>query len=93
VQPVVSARIKGLEAALGRRLLERTPRFVRPTPEGVAFLAKARALMAMADVGPRLGVPDPPPSEIVMFVRARSPAASAAGRALEASVRAMLHAT
>ena len=46
VQPVVSARIKGLEAALGRRLLERTPRFVRPTKEGMAFLPKARALMA-----------------------------------------------
>jgi DNA-binding transcriptional LysR family regulator len=49
VQPVVSARIKGLEAAVGRKLLERTPRFVRPTADGVAFLAKARALMALHD--------------------------------------------
>ncbi len=49
VQPVVSVRIKGLEAAVGRRLLERTPRFVRPTADGVAFLAKARALMAAHD--------------------------------------------
>ena len=31
VQPVVSNRIKGLEAALGRKLLERTPRFVCQT--------------------------------------------------------------
>jgi DNA-binding transcriptional LysR family regulator len=53
VQPVVSARIKGLEAALGRRLLERTPRFVRPTPEGSAFLVKARALMAAHDEAAR----------------------------------------
>jgi DNA-binding transcriptional LysR family regulator len=49
VQPVVSARIKALEAALGRKLLERTPRFVRPTEDGIAFLAKARALMAAHD--------------------------------------------
>lgn len=49
VQPVVSTRLKGLEAALGRQLLERTPRFVRPTEDGVAFLAKARALMAAHD--------------------------------------------
>lgn len=49
VQPVVSARIKGLEAALGRQLLERTPRFVRPTADGFAFLPKARALLAAHD--------------------------------------------
>ena len=54
VQPVVSARIKALEAALGRRLLERTPRFVRPTAEGTAFLPKARALMAAHDEAARL---------------------------------------
>ena len=53
VQPVVSNRIKGLEAALGRKLLERTPRFVRPTEDGVAFLAKARALMAAHDEATR----------------------------------------
>lgn len=49
VQPVVSARIKGLEAALGRKLLERTPRFVRPTEDGLSFLAKAWALLAAHD--------------------------------------------
>ena len=53
VQPVVSARIKALEAALGRKLLERTPRFVRPTTAGVAFLAKAQALMAAHDEAAR----------------------------------------
>jgi DNA-binding transcriptional LysR family regulator len=49
VQPVVSQRLKALEAALGRRLLERTPRFVRPTPDGTAFLDRARALLAAHD--------------------------------------------
>jgi DNA-binding transcriptional LysR family regulator len=53
VQPVVSARIKKLETALGRRLLERTPRFVRPTQDGLAFLAKARTLMAAYDEAAR----------------------------------------
>jgi len=46
VQPAVSARLKALEARLGRRLLERTPRFVRLTAEGAAFLPRARALLA-----------------------------------------------
>ena len=49
VQPVVSQRLKALEARLGRRLLERTPRFVRPTPDGAAFLERARALLAAHD--------------------------------------------
>ena len=49
VQPVVSQRLKTLEARLGRRLLERTPRFVRPTTDGLAFLPRARALLASHD--------------------------------------------
>jgi DNA-binding transcriptional LysR family regulator len=49
VQPVVSQRLKALEQSLGRRLLERTPRFVRLTDDGEAFLAKARALLAAHD--------------------------------------------
>ncbi|KAA5611907.1 LysR family transcriptional regulator [Rhodovastum atsumiense] len=53
VQPVVSQRLKALEAALGRRLLERTPRFVRPTPDGAAFLERARALLAAHDAAVR----------------------------------------
>ncbi|GEP10631.1 LysR family transcriptional regulator [Methylobacterium gnaphalii] len=53
VQPVVSARLKGLETALGRKLLDRTPRYVRPTDDGVAFLTKARALMAAHDEAAR----------------------------------------
>lgn len=37
VQPVVSQRLKALEAALGRKVLERTPRFVRLTQDGAIF--------------------------------------------------------
>src|SRR4051812_38513149 len=46
VQPVVSQRLKALETVLGRKLLERTPRFVRLTQDGAAFLPRARALLA-----------------------------------------------
>ncbi len=49
VQPVVSQRLKQLEAQLGRRLLERSPRFVRPTADGAAFLERARSLLAAHD--------------------------------------------
>lgn len=58
VQPVVSQRLKALEAALGRRLLDRTPRFVRPTADGAAFLDRARALLAAHDAALRLA-PEP----------------------------------
>jgi DNA-binding transcriptional LysR family regulator len=64
VQPAVSARLKGLEAALGRKLLERTPRFVRPTDDGLAFLAKAHALMAAHDEATRFD--DAPSVRIVI---------------------------
>ncbi len=53
VQPVVSARLKALEAQLGRRLLDRTPRFVRPTADGAAFLPRARSLLAAHDAALR----------------------------------------
>ncbi len=44
-QSAVSLRIKRLEEELSRRLLERTPRLVRLSPDGLAFLPAARALM------------------------------------------------
>ncbi|MFJ2995700.1 LysR family transcriptional regulator [Pandoraea sp. NPDC087047] len=44
-QSAVSLKIRRLEEMLGRRLLERTPRLVRLSAEGGAFLAKARALV------------------------------------------------
>jgi len=45
VQPIVSQRLKALEAALGYKLLERSPRFVRLTPRGSLFLERARPLL------------------------------------------------
>lgn len=50
VQPVVSARLKALEATLGRKLLERTPRYVRLTDAGAQFLERARKLLAAHDL-------------------------------------------
>jgi DNA-binding transcriptional LysR family regulator len=45
-QSSISLRIKRLEDALGRRLVERTPRQVRLSVDGIAFLEPARALIA-----------------------------------------------
>jgi DNA-binding transcriptional LysR family regulator len=45
-QSAVSLKIKRLEEGLGRRLLERTPRLVRLSAEGSAFLGAARSLVA-----------------------------------------------
>src|SRR6187402_967426 len=45
-QSAISLKIKRLESGLGRRLLERTPRLVRLSAEGTAFLTSARHLVA-----------------------------------------------
>jgi DNA-binding transcriptional LysR family regulator len=45
-QSAVSLKIKRLEDGLGRRLIERTPRLVRLSADGDAFLAAARNLVA-----------------------------------------------
>jgi DNA-binding transcriptional LysR family regulator len=45
-QSAVSLKIRRLESGLGRRLLERTPRLVRLSAEGSAFLPAARRLVA-----------------------------------------------
>jgi DNA-binding transcriptional LysR family regulator len=45
-QSAVSLKIKRLEDVLGRRLLERTPRLVRLSADGNAFLGPARNLVA-----------------------------------------------
>ncbi|SEB20075.1 LysR family transcriptional regulator [Paraburkholderia sartisoli] len=44
-QSAVSLKLKRLEAHLGRQLLDRTPRLVRLSGEGKAFLDAARALL------------------------------------------------
>src|ERR687893_469601 len=61
VQPVVSQRLKALEARLGRRLLDRTPRLVRLTHDGEAFLPRARALLAAHEQAVRFGQQEPAP--------------------------------
>jgi DNA-binding transcriptional LysR family regulator len=44
-QSAVSLKLKRLESRLGRRLLERTPRVVRLSADGLAFLGAARDLL------------------------------------------------
>ena len=48
-QSAVSLKLKRLEARLAARLVERTPRLVRLTAEGAAFLDRARELLAVHD--------------------------------------------
>ncbi len=48
-QSAVSLKLKRLEARLSTRLVERTPRLVRLTAEGAAFLDRARELLAVHD--------------------------------------------
>lgn len=48
-QAAVSMKLQRLEAALGRRLVERSPRAVRLTAEGAAFRDNARALIEAHD--------------------------------------------
>lgn len=48
-QPTLSAQIRKLEEQLGATLFERTKRSVRVTPLGEEIVAKARALIVLAD--------------------------------------------
>lgn len=61
VQPVVSQRLKTLEAVLGHKLLDRSPRFVRLTDAGARFLERARALLSAHDAALSLDHERPPP--------------------------------
>lgn len=49
-QSAISLKLKRLESRLGRRLLERNPRLVRLSTEGVQFLDAARALLHAHDL-------------------------------------------
>jgi DNA-binding transcriptional LysR family regulator len=80
VQPVVSQRVKQLEQRLGHRLLERSPRHVRLTAEGAAFLPRAQALLAAHDEALR-----PVAKESIRFAVGFSDHAT--GVALEAVLR------
>ena len=48
-QAAVSMKLQRLEAVVGKRLVERSPRAVRLTADGLAFLGHARALMDAHD--------------------------------------------
>lgn len=48
-QAAVSMKLQRLEAVIGKRLVERSPRAVKLTAEGAGFLDSARALMAAHD--------------------------------------------
>jgi DNA-binding transcriptional LysR family regulator len=48
-QAAVSMKLQRLETVVGKRLVERSPRAVRLTADGAAFLDNARALMAAHD--------------------------------------------
>jgi DNA-binding transcriptional LysR family regulator len=48
-QAAVSMKLQRLEAVIGKRLVERSPRAVRLTADGAGFLDSARALMAAHD--------------------------------------------
>ncbi|MDA9496849.1 LysR family transcriptional regulator [Bradyrhizobium sp. CCBAU 11357] len=48
-QAAVSLKLQRLETLLAKRLVERSPRAVRLTADGAAFLDRARALMAAHD--------------------------------------------
>nr|WP_249787513.1 LysR substrate-binding domain-containing protein [Bradyrhizobium sp. NBAIM03] len=49
-QAAVSLKLQRLETLLGKRLVERSPRAVRLTADGAAFLDRARALMTAHDL-------------------------------------------
>ena len=48
-QSAVSVRLRKLEDRLGRRLFDRTPRSVTPTPFGEGFLTEARRILSVHD--------------------------------------------
>lgn len=65
-QSAMSLKIKRLEERLGRRLVERSPRHVRLSPEGSAFLPRARDLLdAMARA---VEPPEGPPPRLLLGI-------------------------
>src|SRR5512139_1920686 len=48
-QAAISLKLQRLETLLGQRLVERSPRAVRLTADGAAFLGRARVLMEAHD--------------------------------------------
>src|ERR1700760_4290085 len=65
-QAAVSLKLQRLEALLGKRLVERSPRAVRLTADGTAFLVHARELMAAHDRA--LSSPDTPRAQLTLGI-------------------------
>lgn len=65
-QSAVSLKLKRLEEQLGRRLVERNPRLVRLSPEGEAFLPRARELLAA--VQRAIAPTDEPPRRLILGI-------------------------
>ena len=59
-QPPVSRQLLALEDELARHLFERTPRGMRLTDDGVAFLPRARAILDAVDELRRFPPSQPP---------------------------------
>jgi DNA-binding transcriptional LysR family regulator len=53
-QPAISRQIQDLEEAIGATLFERTPRGLKLTPAGIAYLNEARDILARVDAANRL---------------------------------------
>jgi DNA-binding transcriptional LysR family regulator len=53
-QPAISRQIQDLEDAIGAALFERTPRGLKLTPAGDAYLLEAREILARVDAANRL---------------------------------------
>jgi DNA-binding transcriptional LysR family regulator len=48
-QPALSKRMRAIEAVVGTRLVERSPRGITPTPAGTRLYVEARKLLAQAE--------------------------------------------
>src|SRR4051812_12611312 len=48
-QPALSKRMRTMEAVVGTRLVERSPRGISPTPAGTKLYVEARKLLAQAE--------------------------------------------
>ena len=65
-QAGVSLKLRRLEGAVGRRLLDRTPRQVRLSTDGEAFLPHARTLLAAQELA--LMTPPEPERELTIAI-------------------------
>jgi DNA-binding transcriptional LysR family regulator len=69
-QGAISVKLKRLEERIGKKLIERTPRLVRLSAEGAAFLESAREFLAAHD---RAGTGLSPPHQPSCLARSTRP--------------------